>query len=91
MSIVRHIGGYFAELGGLDHLVFTGGIGKHGTRIREAVCNQLRHMGVWRDPVRNENCDGNVVISQEDSPAMVHVIPANQERGVARKTYSYSL
>lgn len=91
-GIVRHIGAYFAELGGLDHLVFTGGIGEHGTRIREAVCNQLRHMGVWLDPVRNENCDGgNVVISQEDSPVMVHVIPANEELGVARKTYSYSL
>ena len=90
-GIVRHIGAYFAELGGLDHLVFTGGIGEHGTRIREAVCNQLRHMGVWLEPARNENCDGgNVVISQEDSPVMVHVIPANEELGVARKTYSYS-
>ena len=89
-GIVRHIGAYYAELGGLDHLVFTGGIGEHGTRIRESVCHQLAHMGILLDDKKNQNCTGaNTVISRDDSPVTIHVIPANEELGVARKTYAY--
>ena len=89
-GIIRHIGAYYAELGGLDHLVFTGGIGEHGAKIRAQVCGQLRHMGVWLDPEKNTACCGNnTVISADDSPVTVHVIPANEELGVARKTYGY--
>ncbi len=89
-GIVRHIGAYYAELGGLDHLVFTGGIGENGDLIRQKVCDQLRHMGILLDPEKNESCRGaNTVISQEDSPVAIHVIPANEELGVARKTYQY--
>lgn len=89
-GIIRHIGAYYAELGGLDHLVFTGGIGEHGAKIRAQVCEQLRHMGVWLDPGKNTACCGNnTVISADDSPVTVHVIPANEELGVARKTYGY--
>lgn len=89
-GIIRHIGAYYAELGGLDHLVFTGGIGEHGAKIRAQVCEQLRHMGVWLDSEKNKACCGNnTVISADDSPVTVHVIPANEELGVARKTYGY--
>lgn len=89
-GIVRHIGAYYAELGCLDHLVFTGGIGEHGTRIRESVCHQLAHMGILLDDKKNQNCTGaNTVISRDDSPVTIHVIPANEELGVARKTYAY--
>lgn len=90
-GIVRYIGSYYAELGGLDHLVFTGGIGEHSTLIRERVCESLRHMGVLLDTGKNASCDGrgNTVISAEASPVKIHVIPANEELGVARKTYQY--
>ncbi|MCD8248638.1 MAG: acetate/propionate family kinase [Lachnospiraceae bacterium] len=88
-GIVRYIGAYYAELGGLDHLVFTGGIGEHGTNVRRIVCDQLRHMGVLLDPEKNVSCTENTVISMPDSPVQIHVIPANEELGVARKTYAY--
>lgn len=88
-GIVRYIGAYYAELGGLDHLVFTGGIGEHGTNVRRIVCDQLRHMGVLLDPEKNVSCTENAVISAPDSPVKIHVIPANEELGVARKTYAY--
>ncbi len=88
-GIVRYIGAYYAELGGLDHLVFTGGIGEHGTNVRRIVCDQLRHMGVLLDPEKNVSCTENAVISVPDSPVKIHVIPANEELGVARKTYAY--
>ncbi|MCC8139407.1 MAG: acetate/propionate family kinase [Lachnospiraceae bacterium] len=88
-GIVRYIGAYYAELGGLDHLVFTGGIGEHGTNVRRIVCDQLRHMGILLDPEKNVSCTQNAVISTADSPVKIHVIPANEELGVARKTYAY--
>ena len=89
-GIVRYIGSYYAELGGLDHLVFTGGIGEHGTVVRKKVCDCLKHMGVLLDDQKNDGCDGSyTVISKNDSPVTVHVIPANEELGVARKTYAY--
>ncbi len=88
-GIVRYIGAYYAELGGLDHLVFTGGIGEHGTNVRRIVCDQLRHMGILLDPEKNVSCTQNAVISTADSPVEIHVIPANEELGVARKTYAY--
>ena len=88
-GIVRHIGSYYAELGGLDHLVFTGGIGEHGTTIRRIVCDQLKHMGILLDPEKNLDYSENAVISTADSPVTIHVIPANEELGVARKTYAY--
>ena len=86
-GIVRYIGSYYAELGGLDHLVFTGGIGEHSATVRQKVCNSLGHMGIWLDPAKNVSYTENAVISLPDSPVAIHVIPANEELGVARKTY----
>ena len=89
-GIVRYIGSYYAELGGLDHLVFTAGIGEHSASIREKVCGQLEHMGILLYPEKNRNCPGgNALISREESPIKNHVIPANEELGVATKTYRY--
>ena len=88
-GIVRYIGAYYAELGGLDHLVFTGGIGEHSTTIRKKVCDSLMHMGILLDDSKNRSYAEPAVISRADSPVMIHVIPANEELGVARKTYAY--
>lgn len=89
-GIVRYIGSYYAELGGLDHLVFTGGIGEHGCTIRQIVCSQLKHMGILLDPDKNLDYSENAVISAADSPVTIHVIPANEELGVAQKTFAYT-
>ena len=86
-GIIRYIGSYYAELGGLDHLVFTGGIGEHSATVRQKVCDSLGHMGIWLDPAKNVSYTENAVISLPDSPVAIHVIPANEELGVARKTY----
>lgn len=88
-GIIRYIGSYYAELQGLDHLVFTGGIGEHSATVRQKVCDSLRHMGIWLDPEKNGSYSENAVISLPDSPVTIHVIPANEELGVARKTYGY--
>lgn len=87
-DIIRYIGAYYAELGGLDHLVFTAGIGEHDALIREKVCRKLVHMGILLDEEKNRSAGSEAVcISREDSPVTIEVVPANEELGVARKTY----
>ena len=90
-SIIRHIGSYYAELGGLDKLVFTGGIGENQHGLRRKICSGLKHMGIILDEEVNEKTRGEGVISTADSPVTVVVIAANEELGVARRTYDYIL
>ena len=89
LSIVRYIGMFYAELGGLDKLVFTGGIGENSDVIREKVCAGLAHMGIVLDREANSACRGEGVISAADSPVEVLVIAANEELGVCRRTFEY--
>lgn len=84
-GIIKQIGAFYAELGGLDQLVFTGGIGEHSAFIREAVCSRLQHMGVKLDGQKNASASAGI-ISAHDSSVLVTVIPANEELGVARET-----
>lgn len=93
-GIVRYIGAYYALLGGLDHLVFTGGVGEHSPILRSAVCRRIPHLGVYLDEARNQNRPDRTsqwLLSTPDSPVKVQVIPANEELGVARKAYEYQI
>lgn len=85
-AIRRWIGSFYLELGGLDKLVFTGGIGENSPEIRQLVCADLTHMGIELDEKANRE-RGAAVISVPGSPVTVEVIPANEELGVARRTY----
>ncbi len=90
-GLIRYIGSYYAELQGLDHLVFTGGIGENSVIVRSAACTALKHMGIRLDEARNRQKigpEGYLVISEEASPVKVWAVRANEELGVARKTYS---
>lgn len=78
LTIVKWIGSFFAELGGLDMLVFTGGIGENDIASRAAICARLGALGIVLDPVRN-NVRGEAVISAEDSPVKVRVIPPAED------------
>ena len=89
VSIVRHIGSYYAELGGLDKLVFTGGIGENSSEMREMICGGLSHMGIMLDAERNRAVHGSGIISTDSSPVTVEVIAANEELGVARRSFAY--
>ena len=88
-NIIRYIGSFYAELGGLDHLVFTGGIGENSAMIRTQVCSRLSHLGIMLDKDKNLNTVGECRISQEQSSIDVWAIPANEEIGIARLTYKY--
>ena len=77
-TIVKNIGSYFAELGGLDMLVFTGGIGENDTATREEICAGLGALGIVLDPARN-HARGKAVISAENSRVTVRVIPPAED------------
>jgi len=73
-TIARWIGSFFAELGGLDMLVFTGGVGENSIDTRAEICSGLGALGIELDPVRN-NVRGAAVISAPHSRVIVRVIP----------------
>jgi acetate kinase len=77
-TIARWIGSYVAELNGLDMLVFTGGIGENDIASRAEICAGLGALGIVLDAKRN-NVRGEAVISAEDSPVMVRVIPPAED------------
>jgi acetate kinase len=77
-TIVKWIGSFFAELGGLDMLVFTGGIGENDIAVRAEICAGLGALGIVLDPAQN-NFRGKAVISAEGSPVTVCVIPPAED------------
>jgi acetate kinase len=77
-TIARWIGSYVAELGGLDMLVFTGGIGENDIDSRAEICAGLGVLGIVLDAKRN-NVRGEAVISAENSPVTVRVIPPAED------------
>lgn len=86
-EVRRQLGGMLIALGGADALVFTGGIGENGTRIRQAVCQGLDEFGIQLDPHANANVDGGEsVISQGSSRVQIWVVPTNEELIVARQS-----
>ena len=86
-GIVHYIGAFAMDLGRLDYLVFTAGIGEHSALLRERVCEKLGLLGVKLD--EEKNAQNEKVISAADSAVRVLVIPTNEELGIARRTYEY--
>ena len=81
-QIRKFIGAYAAALGGIDLLVFTGGIGEHSPTVRGRICEQLDFLGVTLDPALNDN--NNAVISAARSRATVRVLKTDEEAMIAR-------
>jgi acetate kinase len=80
----QYIGAYMAELVKVDALVFTGGIGQHGSRMRERICHRLENIGIMMDYALNAT-DGSAegIVSQPFSPTAILVIPTNEELQIA--------
>lgn len=87
--LLRYIGAYTMELGGLDAIAFTGGIGENSARIRSMVLGGMAHMGVLPDEESNRSGSGERRITREGSAVEAWVIPANEEFMVARSAYQY--
>lgn len=85
-EIRRQLGGMLVALGGADAIVFTGGIGENGARIRQAVCQGLSELGIELDQARNATARGETRLESSGSRAQVWIIPTNEELIVARQT-----
>ena len=84
--IKKYIGSYAAALGGVDIIVFTGGVGENQASCRAGACEGLEFMGVKLDPVKNKIRCEEVVISADDSKVKVVVIPTDEELMIASDT-----
>ena len=78
----KYLGAYAAALGGLDALVFTGGIGEHAASVRERICAGLGNLGIQVDSPRNQA--NAAVISSDASPVTVRVIKTDEGLVIAR-------
>ncbi|MDE7092508.1 MAG: acetate kinase, partial [Muribaculaceae bacterium] len=85
--IIKYIGAYAAEMGGVDIIVFTGGVGENQTGLRTDVCRPLAFMGVKIDETLNAKIRGTeTIISTPDSQVKVVVVPTDEELTIARDT-----
>ena len=85
--ILRYIGAYSMEIGGLDAVAFTGGIGENCVRLRRMVLEGMAHLGLEINPEANERGSGERLVTQDSSKIAAYVIPANEEFMVVRETY----
>ncbi len=85
--IIKYIGAYAAEMGGIDAIIFTGGVGENQTGVRKNVCAPLAFMGVKLNEELNAVTRGTeTVISATESKVKVAVIPTDEELMIARDT-----
>jgi acetate kinase len=83
-QIRRYLGSFLLELGGLDILTFSGGIGENDSGIRSGICRELGNFGIQLDRAKNSLVSGETRISERDAAVEVWVIPTNEEWIVAR-------
>lgn len=85
--IKKYIGSYAAAMGGVDAILFTGGIGENAVPVREDACSGLEYMGVEMDCEKNKGIFGEeAIISKQSSKVKILVVPTDEELVIARDT-----
>ena len=83
----KYVGSYIAVLGGVDAVVFTGGIGEHSPRIRRLVMENMEFCGAKFDEEKNKAYDSGIgYLNTDDSKVKIIVLPTNEELSIARET-----
>ncbi len=85
-KVRSYIGSYIAEMNGVDALVFTAGIGENDAWMRQIICNDLGNLGIKMDVVKNQVRGKEAILSRDDSPVKIILIPTNEELMIARDT-----
>ncbi len=84
--IKKYIGAYTAAMGGVDAVVFTGGIGEHASKVRSMVCDKMEWMGVELDTEANKKAvESGGMISTQTSRVTLLVVPTNEELEIVRQ------
>ena len=84
-----YLGAYVVEMGGLDAISFTGGIGEHSSIVRGLILRDLEFLGVQMDAEKNEQVHGEGILHVEGSRVHIHVMVTDEELVVARQTYEF--
>lgn len=86
--IKKYVGEFAAAMGGVDLIVFTGGVGENQPRTRDFVCSNMEFMGIHFDSEKNKNLRGKeALLSTPESKVKVCVIPTDEELMIARDTF----
>lgn len=85
--IKKYIGAYMAILGQTDAIVFTAGVGENSQTIRKMSLQGLTQCGIILDETANDLAKGTTLISSQDSPIKVFVIPTDEELEIAKQAY----
>jgi len=86
--VIKYIGAYAAAMGGVDLIIFTGGIGEKGDQTRAEICGNLEFLGVDFDNETNKGLKGKeAIITKKGSKVTVMVVPTNEELMIAKDTY----
>lgn len=85
--IKKYIGAYAAAMGGVDVVIFAGGVGENGPETRESICENMEYLGIKIDKSKNDKLRSKeMVISTNDSNVKVMVVPTNEELVIAQDT-----
>ena len=85
--VINVVGGYVMQLGHVDALTFTAGLGEHATLVREMICKKLEEgLGVRIDYELNSTCHSEKELSLPESKVKVYVVPTNEELAIVRDT-----
>lgn len=84
--VKKYVGAYAAAMGGIDALIFTGGIGENSTDVRTACCAGLEFLGISVDEALNTSAEAEKSISARGSKTAVLVVPTNEELVIAMDT-----
>jgi acetate kinase len=85
-KIKKYLGSYAAAMGGVDAVVFTGGVGENSPLTRKAVCENMEYMGMEIDLEKNETAKGEMDIATDGSKVRIFRIPTNEELVIAKDT-----
>lgn len=85
-QMIKYIGGYIAEMNGVDAIIFTGGIGEHNSRLRRRVCENFSYLGLKFDYEANTAWGVDTIISMPDSKVKVALVTTDEELVIAQDT-----
>jgi acetate kinase len=86
-AMAKELGAMSMALGGVDMIVFTGGIGEHDAQIRGQICAQLSSLGVELDEALNQQGLSVATVTQPGSRCSVQVLPSQENAQIARHTW----
>ena len=88
--VASYIGSYYVQLGGLDAIVFTGGIGENDAKIRKRIIDRVKVLGADLDDAKNDGTRGvEKCLSPDNGKVAVWLIPTNEELMIARDAYQF--